>query len=155
MPNISAACDRAILLIVIGNFNAVQDTLGRNDLIRAHHEQQVLRSEDTVFCQDIEDSVLGEKGLCEVHDIRNDLIICISPKGSKLKAVASFGLFTSLASFLDSIETCSIGIILRVRAVGDNKYLHILKKTAACPKTVTLIAVYLIERLTDRHTTPF
>ena len=155
MPDISAACDGTVFLVVVGNFDTVQNTLRSNDLIRTHNKQQVLRSEDTVFRQDIEDRVLCKKGLCKVHKIGNDLVVRICPKGRKLKAVACFRPFASLARFLDCMETCRIGIILRVCAVGDHKNLHIFIKTAPCPEAVTLIAVYLIECFTDRYATPF
>ena len=96
MPDISAACDGTVFLVVVGNFDTVQNTLRSNDLIRTHNKQEVLRSENTVFRQDIEDRVLCEKGLCKVHKIGNDLVVRICPEGRKLKAVACFRLFSVL-----------------------------------------------------------
>lgn len=69
-----------------------------------------------------------QKGLSEVHKVGNDLIARISPKARKLKGIACFGLFLRLARFFHGIETSSVAVILGVRAVGDNKYLHILKQ---------------------------
>ncbi len=117
MPDISAACDRAVFLVIMGNFNAVEDTLSGNDLIRTHNEQQIFACENTVFRQDIEDSVLCEKGLSEVHKVGNDLIACISPKARKLKGIACFGLFPCLARFFHGIETSSVAVIFSIRAV--------------------------------------
>ena len=42
MPNITAACHTAVLLIVVGNLNAVQDTFCSGDLIWTHDHQHVL-----------------------------------------------------------------------------------------------------------------
>ena len=155
MPDISTACNRAVFLVVIGNFYAVEYSLCCNDLIRTHNEQQIFACENAVFRQDIEYCMLCEKGLCEVHNVRNDLVIRISPKRSKLKAVACFGLFTGFSCFFYRIETCGVTVIFRIRAVGDYKYLHILKQPTACPEAVTLIAVYLIECFADWYTAPF
>ena len=52
-------------------------------------------------------------------------------------------------------KSCSIGIIFRIRAIRDNKNLHILIQSAPTPKTVTLITINLIERLSDCHSTSF
>lgn len=112
----------------MGNFNAVEDPLSRNDLIRTHNEQQIFACENAVFCQYIKDSMLCEKSLCKVHKIRNDLIARISPKARKLKGIACFGLFLRLARFFHGIETSSVAVIFRIRTVGNNKYLHIFKQ---------------------------
>ena len=42
-----------------------------------------------------------------------------------------------------------VGIIFRVRAVGNHKNLDIFKKTACCPEAVALIALDLVECLAD------
>lgn len=73
--------------------------------------------------------MLCEKGLCEVHKIRYDLIACVRPKGSELKGVACFRLFAVLACLFDGIETSGIGIIFCIRAIGNNEYLHVLKQS--------------------------
>ena len=155
MPDITAACDSTELLVVVGNLDTVQNTLSSYDLIRAHDKQQAFRCEYAVFRDYVEDSMLCKERLCEVHKIGYDLIVRISPERRKLKAVACFGLLAALSCLFYGIEAGCIGIILRVRAVGDHENLHILKKTRTRPEAVTLIAVYLIERFTDRHSTPF
>ena len=97
-----------------------------------------------------------EKCLCKIHQIGNNTIFCIRPERCKLKTIACFALFgfTRLC-FFSGIETGSIGIILCVCTVRDNKYLNILIQSAACPETVTLITVDLIESFTNLHATPF
>ena len=56
---------------------------------------------------------------------------------------------------LDSIETGGVRVVFGIRTIGDNKYLNILEQPAAYPKAIPLIAVDLVERLLDGHTTPF
>lgn len=78
------------------------------------------------------------------------------PKGRKFKAVAC--LFAALSgrsgAFFNVAVAGRIGVVFRVRAVGDNENLHILIQPAASPKAIPLIAVDLIERLFDGHTAP-
>ena len=46
-----------------------------------------------------------------------------------------------------------IAVVLRQRAIADHEQLHILKQTGTSPERFTLIAVNLIERLTQINTT--
>ena len=50
--------------------------------------------------------------------------------------------------------TGCIAVIFGERAVGNHKNLHVLKETTSRPERLPLIAVDLIERLFDVHTTP-
>ncbi len=97
-----------------------------------------------------------KKCLCEIHKVRYDSVPGVSPARSELKAVAGF-LFSGISriSVLDNIETRAVGVIFGIGAVADNKYLNILVQTAACPETVALIAVYLIECFADRNAASF
>ena len=130
VPDISSGFDCSCFLVVGGHFNPVQNTLGCHNLIRSHNEQQFLRSEHAIFCQDVQNGLLRKKCLCEVHKVGNDLVVAVCPIGSELKAVGSFlavllgGIFT----FLDVVCSGGVGIILCECAVGDNKNLHILIK---------------------------
>ena len=99
--------------------------------------------------------MLGEKRLCEVYQIGNDFVVPIRPEGGELKAVAGlFGFISSLALLFDVAAAGGVGIIFRVRAVGNDKDLHILIKTAGRPKTVALVALDLVERLADGDAAP-
>ena len=48
-----------------------------------------------------------------------------------------------------------VAVVFGVCAIGDDKNLHIFKKPGACPETLSLIAVDLIERFGNRHPAPF
>lgn len=99
--------------------------------------------------------MLGEKRLCEVYQIGNDFVVPIRPERGELKAVAGlFGFISSLALLFDVAAAGGVGIILRVGAVGDDENLDIFKQAAGCPEAVALVALDLVERLTDGHAAP-
>ena len=93
MPDISAALDRAVLLIICRYLNTVEDTLGSGDLIRTHNHQHILRGKNAIPCEDIQNGVLGKKGLCKVDQIGNYAVVRVSPKRCELKAVRCLALF--------------------------------------------------------------
>ena len=100
--------------------------------------------------------MLGEKRLCEVYQIGNDFVVPIRPEGGELKAVAGlFGFVPSLALLFDVAAAGGVGIIFRVRAVGDDENLDVFKKAACCPEAVALVALDLVERLADGHAAAF
>ena len=99
--------------------------------------------------------MLGEKCLGEIHQIGNDFVVPIRPERGELKAVAGlFGFVPSLALLFDVAASGGVGIILRVRAVGDDENLDIFKQAACCPEAVALVALDLVERLADGHAAP-
>ena len=156
MPDITAAGHGAVFLIIVGDFNAVQDPFSRRDLIRPHDHQHVLGSENAVLGQDIQDRMPGKEGPGEVNQIRNHTVIGICPEAGELKTVA--GLFLLLLAGLSvfySIEPSTVGIILGVCAITDHKDLDILKQTASSPERISLVTVDLVESLPDGHAAPF
>ena len=154
MPDIAAALDRAVLLIISRHLNAVQYPLGSGDLIRTHDHQHILAGEDAVTGQDIEDRVLGEKRLGKVDQIGDDPVVRVSPERGELKAVGGLALL-SAGLLMHGVPARRIGVILGVAAVRDHKDLDILKQPAAGKEAVALIAVDLVERLADRDAAAF
>lgn len=53
------------------------------------------------------------------------------------------------------VEAGGVGVIFRVRAIGDDENLHELIQPAGCPEAIPLIAVNLVERLPNGHTAAF
>ena len=150
VPDVTAACDAAELLIIVCNFDAVENPLGCRNLIRAHDEKQILGGENAIARQNIENRMAGEKGLGKVDEVGNNAVVRVRPIGGKFKAVACFFLLAGGgAGIPDSVKTRAVGIVFRVRAVGDDKNLHILKQPRAGIERIALIAVDLIERLAD------
>ena len=146
MPDVPAACYGAVSLIIVGDLNAVQNALGGDDLIWPHHQQHIFRRKYTVTGKDIQNGVLAEKGLGKVHEIGDNAVVRIRPERSELKAIAGFGLFGFLRfGVLDVIKAGGIGIVFRIRAVGDHEDLHEFIQSAGCPEAVPLIAVNLVE----------
>ena len=156
MPDIAATGQSTVFLIIVGDFNTVQNPFRCRNLIRPHDHQHVLGSEDAVLGQDIQDRVPRKKGPGEVDQIRDHPVIGIGPEAGELEAVAGL-LLLLLAGLciLDGIEPGAVGVILGVRAITDDEDLNILKQTTSCPEGIPLIPVDLVERLPDNHTTPF
>ena len=151
VPDVAAARDGTIFLIVVGNFNAVQDPLGGGNLIGAHDHQDIFRGKNAVPGQHIQHGVLGKEGAGEVQKIGNHLIAGIRPEGGKLEAMAGL-LFSGFPAGLpDGVISSGVGVILGVGAVGDDENLHILKEAAPRPEGVPLIAVDLVKGLPDGH----
>ena len=98
----------------------------------------------------------GKKRAGKVHQVGNDAVFPIRPKGRKFKAVAC--LFAALSgrsgAFFNVAVAGRVGVVFCIRAVGDNENLYILIQTAASPKAVPLVTVDLVERLFDGHTAP-
>lgn len=156
VPDVPACRQCSRLLVVGRNLNAGQNTLGRRNLVRTHHQQQVFGRKDAILRQDVQQRMAGKERASKVHQIGNDAVFPIRPKGRKFKAVAC--LFAALSgrsgAFFNVAVAGRIGVVFRVRAVGDNENLHILIQAAASPKAVPLVTVDLVERLFDGHTAP-
>ncbi|MPN03120.1 hypothetical protein SDC9_150343 [bioreactor metagenome] len=92
--------------------------------------------------------MLCKKCFCEVNQVGNNTVIGVRPNASKLKAITCLSLLCFAGTcILDSVIPGTIGIILGISSIGDNKNLHIFKQTAARPERVTLITVNLIKGL--------
>ena len=152
VPDVTACIGATHLFVVGGNLNAVQNSFGGNNLVRSHNQKQVLTGQNTVLGNDIKQSVLLEEGLCEVHEVWNNLVVGICPEGSELKTTACLLNLLLAVSFLDGTDTGGIRVILGAGAVRDNDQLHILVKTRCCPETVSLISLNLVECLFKRNT---
>ena len=101
--------------------------------------------------------MFGKERLCKIDKVRNNAVVPVRPKGGKFKAVARFPLFVALRLFfvMNVIETGTVGIVLRIRTVGDDKNLHILEQSAGSPKAVALVAFDLIERFPQFYPASF
>ena len=130
VPDITAPGNSAILLVVVGNLDAVQDTLRSRNLIWPHHHQHILSRKYAVFGQYIQQGMLGKESPGKVHQVSNHPVAGIGPERGELKAVAGLALPapTGIGCFLHGIESGAVGIILGIGAIGNHENLHILKK---------------------------
>ena len=156
VPDVPACGQRSCLLVIGRNLNAGQNTLSGRNLVRTHHQQQVFGRKDAILRQDVQQRMAGKERAGKVHQVGNDAIFPISPKGGKFKAVAClFAALSGRSGALFNVAVAGrVGVVFRVRAVGDNKNLHILIQPAASPKAVPLVTVDLVERLFDGHPAP-
>ena len=97
----------------------------------------------------------GKKGLGEVHKVGDGVVAAVSPETGELEAVGSFLDAAAAAdpALLDVVESCSVGVIFGVCAVGDHEDLDILIEPGFRPKAVPLVAVDLVESLLEGHAT--
>ena len=68
--------------------------------------------------------MFGEERAGEVNQIGDDLVIGIRPLAGEFKGVAGLLLLVRIAEILDMVEPGRVGIVLRVRPIGDDKNLH-------------------------------
>ena len=100
--------------------------------------------------------MLCKKSLCKINQIRNHTVICICPEAGKFKTVTCFGLTCSpFLMFFFCIPPGTVGIILCVCTIGNDKNLNVLIQSASCPERLPLVAVNLVESLTDGNTSAF
>ena len=135
--------------------DALQNLFRSDNLIRPHDQQFAIHIEHAVAGEYTEESMLGEKRLGEVDQVRNGLVSGVGPPAGKGKAVGIFlsGFFALLFGKVPAPN--GIAVIFGQGAVTDDEQLHILEQAAARPKAVPLIAVDLVEGLANVHPTPF
>lgn len=66
VPDVSAGGGGAGLLVVGRDLDAAQDLLRGGDLVGAHDQQEIFRGKNAVAGQNVQNCVLGEKGLCKI-----------------------------------------------------------------------------------------
>ena len=100
--------------------------------------------------------MLCEKSLCKINQIRDHTVIGICPEAGKLKTVTGLCLTCSpFLMFFFRIPSGTVGIILCVCTIGNNKNLNIFIQSASSPERIPLVAVNLIESLTNGYTSAF
>ena len=80
MPYITATFGLAVLLVVVGNLYARDDTLCCCNLIWTHNEEHPLARKYTILGQDIDQSMLGKEGAGEVNQIVDSLVVAVRPE---------------------------------------------------------------------------
>ena len=156
MPDVTTTLDTAVLLIIIGNFDTIENSLRSRNLVRPHDHQHILRCKNTVLRKDIQNRMLCEKSLCKINQIWNHTVIGICPEAGKLKTVTGLGFTCSpFLMLLFRIPSGAVRIILCICTIGNDKNLNVLIQSASCPERIPLVTVNLIERLTDGYTSAF
>ena len=143
MPDVATGFNSAQTLIVIGHLNALQDAFGSDNLVRAHHHQSLIDSEYAVLGQNIQQGVLSEESLRKRAQILNRLVLGIRPPGSELEAIRCL-LAAVLPFALFDVQLASrIRVVLRQRAITNNKELYIFEQARPGPKAIALVAINL------------
>ena len=100
--------------------------------------------------------MFGEECTAEAHKVSNRPVVGIGPPRGKLETVArllALG-FATARSLLDMALACGIAVILGIGSVRYDEELHKLEQPAACPETLPLVAVDLIESIPNIDTAP-
>lgn len=79
VPDVAAGLEGAVLPVIGGEFDAVQNPFGRDDLIGAHDQELFFGSEDAVFRQDRKQRMPGEEGLAEIHQVADRAVAGVGP----------------------------------------------------------------------------
>ncbi len=144
-------------MIVVGDDDAVDNLFRSAYLIRPHDHQQLLAREDAIFGEDVKKGVLGKEGLGEVRQVGDGHILGVGPPRRELKGVVSVPALSWLllsAVLPDMGKAGGVAVIFRLCAVGYNKNLYVLEEAGAAPERLALVAVDLVERLTNGHAPP-
>ena len=66
MPNKATGSNAAVFFVIMGYLHSVQNTLRGRDLVGTHHHEDVFRGKDAIAGDNIQQGMLGKKGLGEV-----------------------------------------------------------------------------------------
>ena len=158
MPNVASAFYGAVLFIIGRDLNARQNLFCRRNLVRAHYQQGLFFCENAEPRKDVQNRVAREECAGEVPKVRDDIVLGVSPITCEFKAVTCFfGLAAGdrcTREFFNVAITCGIGVILSVRTIGYDEYLHVFIEATASPKAVALIAFDLVKRFPNGYSPP-
>src|SRR5574344_514948 len=141
MPDVATALYGAIFLIVVRDIDFLQNAFCSHNLVGAHHEEQLLTCEDTVFGQNVQQGVFGEESAGKVSQVGDRTVSGIRPPGSKLKRVTGFltRLTFTVPHLPDMGITCCVTVIFSQRTVTNHEELNIFIESASSPERITLI----------------
>ena len=80
MPYIPTTFGLAILLVVVSNIYASDNTLRCRNLVWSHNEEHPFTRKDTILGEDIYQGMLGKEGAGEVNQIVDRLVVAVRPK---------------------------------------------------------------------------
>ena len=80
MPYITTAFCLAVLLVVVGDIYASDNTLCCCNLVWTHNEEHPLTRKYAILGEDIDQCMLGEEGAGEVNQIVDRLVVAVRPK---------------------------------------------------------------------------
>src|SRR5690554_5731634 len=120
-------------------FDLPQDALSRRNLIRAHNQQSVAHIKHRIPQQHLQQRAPLEESRGKVLQILDQPVIRLRPVHGEIEAVlVAFG---------------GIGEVAGIGAVGNHEQLQVLEQRVVTVEALLAVAVHLVERLTDGHTT--
>ena len=157
VPDVATRLDGALPLVHRRLFDAQQNPFRGSNLIGAHHHQVLIDREHAELRQHIQQRHLCQEGAGEISQIQYLVILRIAPVAGELKRLrlCLHPLFLTVRHGCHMSKACRVGVVFRLCAVRDDEHLHIVIQATSCPKRIPFIAVDLVERLLDVHTSPF
>ena len=80
MPYITTAFGLAVVLVVVGDIDATDNTLRCCNLVWTHNEEHPFTRKYTILREDIYQCVLGKEGVGEVNQVVDCLVVAVRPK---------------------------------------------------------------------------
>ena len=80
MPYIPTTFGLAILLVVVSNIYAADNTLRCGNLIWTHNKEHPFTRKYTILGEDVYERMLGEEGACKVNQVVDCLVVAVCPK---------------------------------------------------------------------------
>ena len=80
MPDIAAAFGLAVLLVVVGDIYASDNTLRCSNLIGTHNEEHPLTRKYAILGEDIYQGMLGKECAGEADQVVDSLVVAVCPK---------------------------------------------------------------------------
>ena len=85
MPDVSAAPDASVELVVVCDIDPLDDSFSGSNLVRTHYHQHPFACEDAILGEDVQQGVLGEECLGEIKQVIDYLIVAVGPERRELE----------------------------------------------------------------------
>ena len=85
MPDVSAASDASVELVVVCDIDPLDDSFCGCNLVRTHHHQHPFACEDAILGEDVQQGVLGEECLGKIKQVIDYLIVAVGPERGELE----------------------------------------------------------------------
>lgn len=90
MPDISASVGFSVKFVVVCNIDFLEYPFRGGNLVRTHHHQHSLAGEYAILGEDVQQGMLGEECLGEIHQVVDYLVVAVCPETVALVSVSGF-----------------------------------------------------------------
>ena len=90
MPDISASVGFSVKFVVVCNIDFLEYPFRGGNLVRTHHHQHSLAGEYAILGEDVQQGMLGEECLGEIHQVVDYLVVAVCPETVALVSPSGF-----------------------------------------------------------------